>query len=244
MRALLILITLLLAGCRAAPVRPTPPLSIGLSHNNLPIHAHTLGRGPFRVYLVASIHGDEPEGLAALDPLLGRLAADPALRRATLRIIRDANPDGTAARTRGNARGRDLNRNWPASNFSARDRHGESPLSEPESAALHADLTRFNPHLVIVFHSARNGPFVNYDGPARDAADAFAAAAAAGDPRWRTEPSMGYPTPGSLGSYLGVDRATPILTVEFRRGQSPESALRAAAAGVPAAIRSAAPPSR
>ncbi|MFZ2490659.1 MAG: murein tripeptide amidase MpaA, partial [Thermoanaerobaculia bacterium] len=31
------------------------------------------------------------------------------------------------------------------------------------------------------------------------------------------QPSIGYPTPGSLGSYAGVERRIPIVTLELPR---------------------------
>jgi murein peptide amidase A len=230
----LIVLALLLAGCASSrPAERSAPAwqVIGHSINNRPLEAATFGRGPNRVYLIGGIHGDEPEGqLAAVTAT----AAFP--RSATVRVLRDANPDGTRARTRGNTTGRDLNRNWPASNFRASHASGQTPLSEPETAALHRDLHVFAPHVVIVFHSSRSGPFVNYDGPAAHLARAFAAAAAKDDPRWRVVPDMGYPTPGSLGSYIGRDRGIPILTIEFRRGQDAGSAWVAARAGLAAVL--------
>jgi len=235
---------LALGGCRASPSRTGDAAAafngwtdIGRSGLGRPIQAATRGRGPVRVYIIGGIHGDEPEGLAEIDSLAITLGGHSAASIATTRILRDANPDGTAAGTRGNSRGRDLNRNWPATNFLARNRNGESALSEPEAGAVHDDLLRFNPDLVIVFHSTRAGPFVNYDGPALEYAQAFAAAASSAEPRWRIVPDMGYPTPGSLGSFIGIDRGTPILTIEFRRGQSAESALASASAGVMAVLR-------
>ncbi|MEM1453428.1 MAG: hypothetical protein AAGI22_30270, partial [Planctomycetota bacterium] len=78
------------------------------------------------------------------------------------------------------------------------------------------------------------GPFVNYDGPADGFARRFAVAA--GDP-WRVEPSMGYPTPGSLGTWFGVDRNLPILTIEFDRGCPPEESGPALLRGLEAILR-------
>lgn len=181
------------------------------------------------MYIIGGIHGNEPEGLIAATDLAKFSSAE--LASVTIRILDDANPDGTAAHTRGNAQGRDLNRNWPASNFARGSARGNAPLSEPESLALHDDLETFAPHLVIVFHSIANGPFVNFDGPAGDFAEAFAAGASTLETRWRVVPQMGYRTPGSLGTYMGVDRGIPILTMEFRRGQDQASASTAAKSG-------------
>lgn len=233
MRALLAIACLwLLTGCVS-----TRPAEIGRSVDQAPIVAEDHGRGRARVYLIGLIHGDEPEGFATLD------AVRPILRRQTgvrVRLVPDMNPDGRVAGTRGNARGIDLNRNWPASNFTAHRRRGEAPLSEPESAAVHTDLTRFRPDVLIVLHSiSRGGPFVNFDGPepAEHLARVFVdAAAMTGDPRWRVVPSMGYPTPGSLGTYAGIDRGIPTLTIEFERGHDPDAARAASTAGLLAVL--------
>ena len=50
---------------------------------------------------------------------------------------------------------------------------------------------------------------------------------------------MGYPTTGSLGSYLGVDQDVPILTIEFQQGQDEAAAASALEKGLAAVIRSA-----
>lgn len=206
---------------------------IGSSVRGRPILGATAGGAPGapdRVLIIGSIHGSEPEGLRAIDRLVGDLRDRPAI--AAVRVIRDMNPDGTEARTRGNARGVDLNRNLPARSFAPSPERGPAALSEPESRAVWDQIERWHPTLVVVLHSTASGPFVNYDGPAVEAAMRFASAAAAHDPRWRLVPDMGYPTPGSLGSLVGDDRGIPILTIEFKRGQGVESVWPALRDGV------------
>lgn len=209
--------------------------AIGASREGRPIEAVTFGEGSPRVLVVGGIHGNEPEHAPAVDALVVRhRRIEP---RATIRVIRDVNPDGGAAGTRGNARGVDINRNWPASNFLPAAAHGPAPLSEPETALLHVEIRRFDPDLLVVLHSIASGPFVNHDGPSEASARAFVAAAAASDPRWHVRPSMGYPTPGSLGTWAGVDRDIPTLTVEFDRGHAPDQASVALVDGVTAIIK-------
>lgn len=66
-------------------------------------------RAPFRVYLSAGIHGDEPAGpLAALELL--RANAWPA--HAELCLLPCLNPTGFPRNSRQNARGQDLNRDY------------------------------------------------------------------------------------------------------------------------------------
>lgn len=219
MRLLMLILSFLLPACSLQRSGEEAAMSLGASGEGRPIVASTIGHGSTRIYLIASIHGDEPEALDALGAIRAHL---PSLAdHATVRLVRDMNPDGTARKTRTNASGVDLNRNWPASNFRRGRDRGDGPLSEPETTAIHGDIAAFDPHVIIVLHSARGGPFVNYDGPeaAVVLAERFAEAATRGDARWRTVPDMGYPTPGSMGSYFGKDRQLPILTIEFRRGE-------------------------
>lgn len=244
-----------LGGCSSQPPVPRPrsavttpaqqqhPLAtqaefvwdrIGTSTQGRPIEATTIGSTGPRVLLIGGIHGDEPEGGLTVNAIAAYLRA--LQPRATVRIVRDANPDGTAARTRRSASGVDLNRNWPAKNFRPGTTRGPAPLSEPETRALHTEFQRFAPDLVLVAHASRRGPFVNYDGPAAATAAAFARAAAATDPRWRVVQDMGYPTPGSLGSYVGIDLGIPILTLEFARGHDPGAAWDAMREGTRAVL--------
>ena len=207
---------------------------IGYSVERRPLYVAQSGTGPVRVYVIGGVHGDETEGRSIIDSL-----ARAPNHGVTLRVLRDLNPDGTAARRRVNARGLDLNRNWPASNFDPASTGGAQALSEPETRALAADLRAFRPDVVVVLHSAANGPFVNYDGPAAALASSFASAANRLWPGWHVQPDMGYPTHGSLGTYLGVDQRIPILTIEFAQGQDEAAAGGALMEGLAAVIQSA-----
>jgi protein MpaA len=191
-----------------AAASPLPQArTIGASVNGRPIVATTLGSGSDVVLILASIHGSEPAGT----PLLGRLqreviAHPEFLEGRTLCLVPIANPDGYVAGKRHNLRGVDLNRNFPASNFSQRRRHGEEPLSEPESQALFALIEEIDPDRVVSIHQPLC--VLDYDGPAEDLARAMAEQCDLVVERIGSRP-------GSLGSYVGLDRATPIITVEL-----------------------------
>ncbi|QZH66438.1 succinylglutamate desuccinylase/aspartoacylase family protein [Mycolicibacterium farcinogenes] len=191
---------------------------IGLSVQSRPIRTRTIGNGPRRVLFVGGIHGDEPEGAYTTGQLASAFTADGLAGLATLTILEDANPDGRAAGTRGNAHGVDINRNFPAANFdAAAPSNGGTPLSQPESRALVETIDRTAPELVLVAHSWLGREFVNFDGPARAIAERFARTA--GMPV--EESSAFAPTPGSLGSYVGRDRGIAVVTIEVLRGSDP-----------------------
>ncbi len=194
--------------------------SAGTSVLGRPIRMQTLGNGPRQVLFVGGIHGDEAEGSYTTAELPEAFTRAGLSDRATLTIIEDANPDGRAAKTRGNANGVDVNRNFPAPNFDPTEpANGGTPLSQPESRAVYKLIEETNPDLIVVMHSWQDKQFINYDGPARDIAERFAATS--GLPL--TASNEFAPTPGSLGSYAGRDRKRPLLTIEFRKGSDPKS---------------------
>jgi N-acetylmuramoyl-L-alanine amidase len=136
----------------AAPVRT---VEIGRSARGRPIRAVRVGAPGARlnVLAVGSVHGDEPGGKAVTDRL--RRARPP--RGVALWIVDDLNPDGSAARTRQNANGVDLNRNFPhrwramASPFD-QNYSGPGPASEPETQAAMRLVERIKPRVSVWYH--------------------------------------------------------------------------------------------
>lgn len=188
---------------------------IGTSLQGRPIRARTVGHGARQVLFINGVHGDETETTEATAQLPAAFAAAGLDDRVTLTIVEDANPDGRAAGTRENADGVDINRNFPAANFdTSNPTFGSTPLSQPESRALSELIERTTPVLVLSAHSWTNSEFINFDGPGRGIAERFSVSS--GLPV--QESNSFAPTPGSLGSYVGRDRGTPILTIEVRRG--------------------------
>jgi hypothetical protein len=79
--------------------------------------AHDVGDAPAVVWVAGSVHGNEPSGADADLRLLRELARhcdDPMLRHLVVVVMPVQNPDGHEARTRYNASGFDLNRDWLA----------------------------------------------------------------------------------------------------------------------------------
>jgi len=165
------------------------------------------------VMLLATIHGNEAAGTPVLERLLSQVAAEPTLLRGRrLVVVPVVNPDGLAANRRRNARGVDLNRNFPSDNRQDGGDRG-SALSEPETQALHQLITEFEPMVVVSVHGWLG--LIDWDGPAESLAAEMGALCQLPAQRLGSRP-------GSLGSFVGVDRQVPIITFEL-----PSSARRA-----------------
>lgn len=128
---------------------------IGRSVRGRPIRATRIGDPDSdRVALVVGvIHGDERAGLGITRAL--RRMADAA--RAQVWVIDSLNPDGARARSRRNARGVDLNRNFPHRWRGGVPRSsgyypGPRPASEPETRAAMRFAKRIQPDLSIWYH--------------------------------------------------------------------------------------------
>lgn len=186
-------------------------VTVGTSVEGRAILAQEFGDGPEVVLIMATIHGNEAAGTPLLEQLADHLAVTPSLLRGRrVVLIPVANPDGYAARRRTNQRGVDLNRNFPAGNFSESSRHGDRALSEPESRALHDFLLRYRPTRVVSIHQPL--ACIDYDGPALELATTLA--------RESDLPvkKLGA-RPGSLGAFLGNDLGIPTITLELPSDQ-------------------------
>jgi protein MpaA len=102
------------------------------------------------VLVVGCIHGNECAGIAVTH----RLESLPAPPAVDLWIVPNLNPDGAAAGTRQNARGVDLNRNfpWRWQRLSGYYDSGQRPLSEPETRIAYRLINRLHPVISIWFH--------------------------------------------------------------------------------------------
>src|SRR6266513_1640042 len=118
----------------------------GASLEGIPLNVYVPKSRGHEIVVLASIHGDEAETTVVVSEAL-RCIQHGDLQAA---VILCGNPDGMLRGTRGNARGVDLNRNFPTSNWSAdpvfyksrandaRDialSPGPRPASEPETSA-------------------------------------------------------------------------------------------------------------
>ena len=195
---------------------PWEPDHYGTSHLGLPLEVWR-PRATCRLLLFAGIHGEEPETTYALSRALRQLPD----RSPDCAIVLAANPDGLLRGTRGNARGVDLNRNFPARDWrpdpvlhrstiederDIRLSSGSTPGSEPETQALIALIEELEPRQVVALHA----PLACID----DAAETELGRRLAQRTGMPLVRDVGYPTPGSFGSW-GAERGVPVTTYEF-----------------------------
>lgn len=145
------------------------PRTFGTSVGGIPLTAWWPTTGaPSRV-LFAAIHGEENVTLQAAHHLLRVVHADDACAV----VVPVVNPDGVLAGTRQNARGVDMNRNFPTPGWSREpsptfwststvrtterrtqlSSPGPEPGSEPETRALMALVAQVGPEFVIDLHT-------------------------------------------------------------------------------------------
>jgi murein peptide amidase A len=169
-------------------------------------------KAPKYLYLIGGVHGDEVEGVYVLKELFSWLKLEHTLKDLPMIVIPILNVDGYRTQTRVNAHCVDLNRNlstqdWSAEFKQAKYNPGPKPLSEPENQFLVKLFDKYRPGLIISFHTWK--PILNFNGDCLDVAEfihQFNSYEMLGD--------IGYPTPGSLGTFAGEKYQSPVLTYE------------------------------
>ena len=173
----------------------------------------------FPVLVVGVFHGDEPQG----DYLIRKYIEENP--DSNLLMIPCLNPDGmginrgvkegvvikgTPKRTNGN--GVDLNRNFPTKNWKKSDKNdywgGDSPASETETIFLINVIEKYKPKAILTLHSPYK--IVNYDGNAEVLAEKISEIIG-----YPVEKDIGYPTPGSFGTWAGIEKQIPTITLEL-----------------------------
>lgn len=161
--------------------------------------------------VVGVVHGDEPQG----EELINRYLSE--VEDTGMLFIPCLNPDGKVLGTRVNFNGVDINRNFPTKNWvhSPKDNYygGNSPRSEIETRFLIEVIEEYNPSIILTLHTPYK--IVNYDGPAREISDTISKIIG-----YPVEENIGYPTPGSFGTYAGVERNIPTITLEMDEEES------------------------
>ncbi len=169
-----------------------------------------------RVLIVAGTHGNEVEGIVLAEALRAELLTSNPYQL-NLAVIPNHNPDGVGRLQRVNENSVDLNRNMPTKDWNPQTLDpkyppGPSAGSEPEVQALLRFLEKFKPEMIISLHSFSNF-MLNTNGECQALAEAIQKVNG-----YKISPSIGYPTPGSLGTWAATDHGIPCLTYELERG--------------------------
>jgi protein MpaA len=183
------------------------------------IPAYSFGAGDRPLLVLGGFHGNEQASVHVSEQFIQLLRSDPSLSSGgRVVVVPNVNPDGYERGTRKNARGVDLNRNFPTGNWKrsepAHPSHGgPEPLSEPEARLVLNLVQELNPSVIVSIHSiTRNRHCNNYDGPAQAIAARMAA-----ENGYPATASIGYPTPGSFGTWAGREQGIPTITLELPR---------------------------
>lgn len=156
--------------------------------------------------IIGVVHGDEPQGEYLINKYLNENKKEGVL------FIPCLNPDGKQQQSRTNANGVDLNRNFPTKNWELGERDnyfgGCKPASEIETRFLVNIIDKYKPSSIITLHTPYK--IVNYDGPAQELAQMISEII-----KYPVEASIGYSTPGSFGTYAGIEKNIPTITLEM-----------------------------
>lgn len=159
-----------------------------------------------QVLIIGVFHGDEPQGKFLIEEYLKEND------NSQMFFIPCLNPDGMSLNIRQNSNKVDLNRNFPTNNWIlSEDRDyfgGNEPASEVETRFMVEILEEYKPKFILTLHS----PYcvVNYDGDALEYAEEISKIIG-----YPVQSDIGYPTPGSFGTYCGIEREIPTITLEL-----------------------------
>ncbi len=180
-------------------------------HNNIISLLEFAPEKPEKTVLIIGVfHGDEPEGELLINEYLKNIEEKELKNR--LLTIPCLNPDGKALKTRQNANKIDLNRNFPTKNWAKTEDEqyfgGEKANSEIETQFVVDVIENNQLDAILTLHTPYK--IVNYDGPAKNLAEKISEITG-----YAVEEDIGYPTPGSFGTYAGKERNIPTITLEL-----------------------------
>lgn len=172
------------------------------------------------ILIIGTVHGDEPQGKYLINNYLN----EEHFPKNRMLYIPCLNPDGLKLNTRQNASEIDVNRNFPTKNwvrepFASEYFGGEKAASEIETNFVINIIDEFSPDVILTLHA----PFkvVNYDGPAKEISEKISNII-----DYPVKGDIGYPTPGSFGTYAGVERNIPTITLELDEEIPVESLIK------------------
>ena len=158
-----------------------------------------------KILIIGVFHGDEPQGEYFINSHLKRNLLP--LKNKIFYI-----PRLNKNNQRKNLNGVDLNRNFPTKNWVKNENNdyfgGSEPNSEEETRFLVDLIGKNNFSAIITIHSPYK--VLNYDGDGFELAQKVQKFI-----DYKITSDIGYPTPGSFGTYCGVERNIPTLTIEI-----------------------------
>lgn len=197
---------------------------LGRSARGRSIHGYYSARDAHGGTLVfGGFHGDEPKSVHVARKLLESLQIESIADRQSWLVVPLVNPDGYEKRLRRNARGVDINRNFPTADWMPGKRNsrmfgGLRSGSEPETRAVIRAVEDFLPARIITLHSISGGRECNnFDGPGRQLAGTLSRLNG-----YPVTSTIGYPTPGSFGQWAGHAQGIPTVTLELPSLDSPK----------------------
>ena len=158
------------------------------------------------VLVIGCFHGDEPQGEYLIEEYLKQ---NPDTK---ITFIPCLNEYGVEHNIRTNSNGVDLNRNFPTKNWELSNKDsffgGNCPASEKETQFIIDVVEKIKPKLILTLHAPYK--VVNYDGDAKEVSEKISKIIG-----YPVEESIGYPTPGSFGTWAGIEKEIPTITLEL-----------------------------
>lgn len=172
---------------------------------------------------MGGVHGNEPEGVILSNFLLAKFAHRYS-HRLKLTLVPTFNIDGAINNKRQNGNGVDLNRNLPTNDWSKNHSDpkyfpGPSANSESENQALVEFIKSHKLKFLFSLHSWH--PLINVNGNCEEEAQVLKKLTG-----YEIKKDIGYPTPGCLGTYAGLEREIPTITYEIERGLNAKEILK------------------
>ena len=159
-----------------------------------------------KILVIGCFHGDEPQGKFLIEKYLEKNSGT------KLVFIPCLNEYGFEHNVRVNENGVDLNRNFPTENWELTEQNeffgGVTPASEKQTRFVIEIVEGIKPNLILTLHAPYK--VVNYDGDAEKYAEKISEITG-----YPVKPSIGYPTPGSFGTWAGIEKKIPVITLEL-----------------------------